>query len=148
MKQYTADKHAQYTLQIAAPVVSAVLIGLIWYFLAVLPHWMLWTLTVIVAAAAVLLSTLLLPMWFCTIAYSVSATHITRKCGIFFVQEQTMRTQALQFSSIFRAPFSEKTGISEPLRCGGDPGVSAKDGVQPQPASGGTACAAGRRSGL
>ena len=158
MKQYTADKHAQYTLQIAAPVVSAVLIGLIWYFLAVLPHWMLWTLTVIVAAAAVLLSTLLLPMWFCTIVYSVSATHITRKCGIFFVQEQTMRTQALQFSSIFRAPFSEKTGmnfiphshsgISEPLRCGGDPGVSAKDGVQPQPASGGTACAAGRRSGL
>ena len=112
MKQYTADKHAQYTLQIAAPVVSAVLIGLIWYFLAVLPHWMLWTLTVIVAAAAVLLSTLLLPMWFCTIVYSVSATHITRKCGIFFVQEQTMRTQALQFSSIFRAPFSEKTGMN------------------------------------
>ena len=112
MKQYTADKHAQYTLQIAAPVVSAVLIGLIWYFLAVLPHWMLWTLTVIVAAAAVLLSTLLLPMWFCTIVYSVSATHITRKCGIFFVQEQTMRTQALQFSSIFRAPFSEKNGMN------------------------------------
>ena len=109
MKQYTADKHAQYTLQIAAPVVSAVLIGLIWYFLAVLPHWMLWTLTVIVAAAAVLLSTLLLPMWFCTIVYSVSATHITRKCGIFFVQEQTMRTQALQFSSIFRAPFSAQS---------------------------------------
>ena len=96
MKQYTADKHAQYTLQIAAPVVSAVLIGLIWYFLAVLPHWMLWTLTVIVAAAAVLLSTLLLPMW----------------CGIFFVQEHTLRTQALQFSSIFRAPFSEKTGMN------------------------------------
>ena len=107
MKQYTADKHAQYTLQIAAPVVSAVLIGLIWYFLAVLPHWMLWTLTVIVAAAAVLLSTLLLPMWFCTIVYSVSATHITRKCGIFFVQEQTMRTQALQFSSIFRSDAEE-----------------------------------------
>ena len=27
------------------------------------------------------------------------------------------------------------SGVSEPLRCGGDPGVSAKDGVQPQPAS-------------
>ena len=27
MKQYTADKHAQYTLQIATPIVTAVLIG-------------------------------------------------------------------------------------------------------------------------
>jgi len=103
MKQYTADKHAQYTLQIATPIVTAVLIGLIWYFLAVLPHWLLWTLTAVLAAAAILLSTLLLPMWFCTVTYCVSATHITRKCGIFFIQEQVMRTQALQFSSIFQA---------------------------------------------
>ena len=102
MKQYTADKHAQYTLQIAAPVVSAVLIGLIWYFLAVLPHWMLWTLTVIVAAAAVLLSTLLLPMWFCTIVYSVSATHITRKCGIFFVCAPRRSSSAAFFVRRFR----------------------------------------------
>lgn len=92
MKQYTADKHAQYTLQIATPIVTAVLIGLIWYFLAVLPHWLLWTLTAVLAAAAILLSTLLLPMWFCTVTYCVSATHITRKCGIFFIQEQVMRT--------------------------------------------------------
>ena len=52
MKQYTADKHAQYTLQIATPIVTAVLIGLVWYFLAVLPHWLLWTLTAVLAAAA------------------------------------------------------------------------------------------------
>ena len=55
MKQYTADKHAQYTLQIATPIVTAVLIGLVWYFLAVLPHWLLWTLTAVLAAAAILL---------------------------------------------------------------------------------------------
>ena len=112
MKQYTADKHAQYTLQIATPIVTAVLIGLIWYFLAVLPHWLLWTLTAVLAAAAILLSTLLLPMWFCTVTYCVSATHITRKCGIFFIQEQVMRTQALQFSSIFQAPFADATGMN------------------------------------
>ena len=112
MKQYTADKHAQYTLQIATPIVTAVLIGLVWYFLAVLPHWLLWTLTAVLAAAAILLSTLLLPMWFCTVTYCVSATHITRKCGIFFIQEQVMRTQALQFSSIFQAPFADATGMN------------------------------------
>lgn len=164
MKQYTADKHAQYTLQIAAPVVSAVLIGLIWYFLAVLPHWMLWTLTVIVAAAAVLLSTLLLPMWSAPSSTAFRRRISPGKCGIFFVQEQTMRTQALQFSSIFRAPFSEKTGMNFiPLHAYGGTVILAflsrsdaeeiqeflqKTGVQPQPASGGTACAAGRRSGL
>lgn len=112
MKQYTADKHAQYTLQIATPIVTAVLIGLVWYFLAVLPHWLLWTLTAVLAAAAILLSTLLLPMWFCTVTYCVSATHITRKCGIFFIQEQVIRTQALQFSSIFQAPFADATGMN------------------------------------
>ena len=57
MKQYTADKHAQYTLQIATPIVTAVLIGLVWYFLAVLPHWLLWTLTAVLAAAAISLTT-------------------------------------------------------------------------------------------
>ena len=66
----------------------------------------------VLAAAAILLSTLLLPMWFCTVTYCVSATHITRKCGIFFIQEQVMRTQALQFSSIFQAPFADATGMN------------------------------------
>lgn len=66
----------------------------------------------LLAAAAILLSTLLLPMWFCTVTYCVSATHITRKCGIFFIQEQVMRTQALQFSSIFQAPFADATGMN------------------------------------
>lgn len=112
MKQYTADRHAQYTLQIVLPIVALVLILLIWYFLAFLPHWMLWTLTVLLTVAAILLTTLLLPMWFCTVSYSVSATHITKRCGILFIQEQTMRTQALQFSSIFRMPLSQKTGMN------------------------------------
>lgn len=112
MKQYNADRHAQYTLQIAAPILAAVLIFFAWYFLAFLPHWMLWTLTVLFTAAAVLLSTLILPMWFCTVSYTVSDTHITKRCGIFFIQEQTMRTQALQFSSTFRMPGSNKTGMN------------------------------------
>ncbi|MGN1403283.1 MAG: hypothetical protein ACI4XB_03050 [Ruminococcus sp.] len=112
MKQYSADRHAQYTLQIATPILAVVLIILVWYFLAFLPHWILWTLTVVFAAAAALLSTLFLPMWFCTVSYTVSDTHITKRCGIFFIQEQTMRTQALQFSSTFRMPGSDKTGMN------------------------------------
>lgn len=112
MKQYFADRHAQYTLQVLTPIVALILIILIWYFLAFLPHWILWTLTFSLTAIAIALSTLLLPMWFCTVSYTVSATHITKKSGIFFIQEQTMRTQSLQFSSIFRMPFSEKTGMN------------------------------------
>lgn len=112
MKHYTADRHAQYTLQVVTPVVALILIGLIWYFLPFLPHWLLWTLTILLGAAAAVFSGILLPMWFCTIGYSVSATHITRHGGILFRQEQTMRTQALQFSSVFRMPFSWKTGMN------------------------------------
>ncbi len=112
MKEYKADRHAQYTLQVLVPVAAAALICLMWYFLAILPEWLLWTLTIILAAASVLLSTLLLPVWFRTVSYVVSETHITKRCGIFFVQEQTMRTQAIQFSTILRIPAADKTGMN------------------------------------
>ena len=36
MKQYAADRHAQYILQIAIPIASILLIIMIWYFLAIL----------------------------------------------------------------------------------------------------------------
>ncbi len=112
MKQYFADPHAQYTLQIATPLTALALILLIWYFLIFLPRWLLWCITLLLAAAAIALSTLLIPMWFCTISYTISDTHITKKCGILFVREQTMRTQSVQFSSVFRTPFSGKTGMN------------------------------------
>ncbi len=111
-KQYYGDVHAQYTLQIATPLAAGICIWLSWYFLAILPNWMLWTLTGILILAALLLSTLIYPMWFCTLRYTVSDTHITKTCGIFFVREQSMRTDALQFSSIIRTPRSDRTGLN------------------------------------
>lgn len=112
MKEYTADRHAQYLLQILSPVAALLLIIFCWYFLAFLPNWLLWLLTVLLAAAAVLLSTLILPMWFCAVSYTISDTHITKRCGILFIREQTMRTQALQYSTTLHIPFSEKNGMN------------------------------------
>lgn len=112
MKQYTADRRAQYTLQISAPIVAIVLVILVWYFLAFLPNGLLWAITFLLLAAAVVLSTWLLPRWFCTILYTISDTHITKKCGIFFIQEQVMRTQSLQFSTIFQLPAASKNGMN------------------------------------
>lgn len=51
-------------------------------------------------------------MWFGSVSYIISDTHITKRCGIFFIQEQTMRLQALQYSTIIRTPVSEKTGMN------------------------------------
>lgn len=112
MKQYTADRQAQRVLQAATPMAAAILLFLIWYFLAILPDWLLWTLTVLLLLAAILMAVLLIPMWFNTVSYTVSATHITKRCGIIFLREQTMRTQALQYCTILRAPFSQKTGLN------------------------------------
>lgn len=112
MKEYKADRRAQHTLQILTPIIAAVLIWLLWYFLAILPNWLLWGLTIPLIAAAVLLSTLLLPVWFRTVSYTISETHIVKRCGIFFIREQTMRTQAIQFSTIFRLPAAAKTGMN------------------------------------
>lgn len=112
MKQYTADRQAQRVLQAATPVAAAILLFLIWYFLAILPDWLLWTLTVLLLLAAILMAVLLIPMWFNTVSYTVSDTHITKRCGIIFLREQTMRTQALQYCTILHAPFSQKTGLN------------------------------------
>lgn len=112
MKQYSADRHAQYILQIAIPVSGILLVGMAWYFLAILPHWLLWTLTILILTAAFVMSVVLLPMWFGSVSYIVTDTHITKRCGIFFIQEQTMRLQALQYSTIFRTPAAKKTGMN------------------------------------
>ena len=85
MKQYTADRQAQRVLQAATPMAAAILLFLIWYFLAILPDWLLWTLTVLLLLAAILMAVL---------------------------REQTMRTQALQYCTILRVPFSQKTGLN------------------------------------
>ena len=82
MKQYTADRQAQRVLQAATPMAAAILLFLIWYFLAILPDWLLWTLTGLLLLAAILIAVLLIPMWFNTVSYTVSATHITKRCGI------------------------------------------------------------------
>ena len=86
MKQYTADRQAQRVLQAATPMAAAILLFLIWYFLAILPDWLLWTLTVLLLLAAILMAVLLIPMWFNTVSYTVSATHITKRCGIIFLR--------------------------------------------------------------
>lgn len=112
MKQYTADRHAQYTLQIAVPLAAAILILLAWYFLPFLPQWLLWTISIVLAAVAVVAAVCFLPLWFSTVSYTISDTHITKRCGIIFAQEQIMRTQALQYSTIIQAPFSEKNGMN------------------------------------
>ncbi len=112
MKQYTADRQAQRTLQIAVPLAAAIILFLIWYFLPFLPEWLLWCITFLLIAAAIFVAAIFLPLWFGTVIYTISDTHITKRCGIFFIQEQTMRTQALQYSTIVRAPFSEKNGLN------------------------------------
>ncbi len=111
MKEYKADRRAQVTIQVVSLIGTAVLIGLIWYFLIFFPRWLLWTLTVILIAAAVILSVFLLPEWLRRLSYTVSETHITRRGGIFFVHEQIMRTQAIQFSTVIRLPAADRTGM-------------------------------------
>lgn len=112
MKQYTANSHAQYILQVTIPIAAIILIFLLWYFLPFLPHWLLWVITVVLNTAAAMLSACFLPLWFDSVSYTISETHITKRCGIIFVQEQTMRTQALQYSTILRTPFSAKSGLN------------------------------------
>lgn len=113
MKQYTADKHAQYTLQIATPIVTAVLIGLVWYFLgSAAPLAAVDTdgsaggggdPAVHTAAAYVVLH--------CDLLCIGEPIH-PENAAFFSIQEQVMRTQALQFSSIFQAPFADATGMN------------------------------------
>ncbi len=112
MIQYYADRHAQHILQVVTPVAILILVFMIWFFLSILPRWLLWVLTVLLGVAAVFFALIFLPLWFGSVSYTVTATHITKRSGIVFVQEQVMRTQALQYSTVLRTSWSEKTGMN------------------------------------
>ncbi len=112
MKQYVADRHAQYLIQAALPITTLLLLLLIWYFLSFFPRWLLWLLTLLLGGTTAITSIVLVPLWFGSISYTISATHITKRSGIFFVREQVMRTQALQYSTVLRSPASHKTGLN------------------------------------
>lgn len=111
MKEYRVDRRAITTLQIVTPILTGIFIGMVWYFLAILPDWLLWTLTIVLIVAAAVLTVFWIPMWLRSITYTISDTHMTKKVGVFFVREQTMRTQAVQFTTIYRMPGSARTGM-------------------------------------
>ncbi|MFR0951223.1 MAG: hypothetical protein ACLSFT_12300 [Ruminococcus callidus] len=111
MKQYTADKHAQYTLQIAAPIVTAVLIG--WYG----PFWQCCPGAVDTDGSAGGGGVLLSHCCPCGSALCpvCIGDHITRKCGIFHTGASHADT-GVAVQQHFSGTFADATGMNF-IRC-------------------------------
>lgn len=111
MKQYYASRRAQHILQVSVPVLALLLIGFMWYFLPFLYRWLLWALSILLGGAAAVVSVVILPLWFDSVSYVVSDTHIIKRSGFVFMREQIMRTDALQYWGAISSPAPEKTGL-------------------------------------
>lgn len=112
MQSYSIDRRAQYVLQILLLVLAILIALLLWIFLTFIPNWLLWTLSFALVGIACIVSFIWLPLWFDSVEYTISDTHITKKSGVFMRHEQVMRTKALQYSAIWRLPGSKVTGFN------------------------------------
>ena len=53
-----------------------------------------------------------LPLWFRRLQYSVTNETITKKSGVFFNTERTLKFNSIQFADIISFPFSKHIGLN------------------------------------
>ncbi len=111
MKTYYADLQAMQLIQFTSMLTGGLLAlaaGLTLYRWPVV----MWCAAGICGGAALLFSLLFLPLWFRQFSCIVTSSQITRRTGIFFRREQSVRLQTIQFVQIVTGPFDGRCGMN------------------------------------
>ncbi len=111
MKTYHADTAALQLLQLAVLLTGGLLAltaGLTLYRWPVI----MWSIAGICGGLAFLISLIVLPLWFRHFTCIVTSAQITRRSGIFFKREQSVRLQTIQFVQIITGPFNGRSGMN------------------------------------
>lgn len=111
MQEYKADPAALWAAMLAVCLPAAGLILLTGLLLSRWPR-LMWLIIGIVTAAAMLLSFLVLPLYFRLLSVSVSATQVTVTAGIFFRRTQSVRLDRVQFVQLLSGPFHGMLGLN------------------------------------
>lgn len=111
MQTFRADPAALRLLQIVICLLAAAVNITAVLFLA---SWTtaMWIIIAVAAAAALLVSFVLLPLFFRRLTCTVTASQITVCAGILFRQEQSVRMDAVQFVQLITGPFDGTLGLN------------------------------------
>lgn len=111
MRRYFADRTGLRLLRLGVILLTAVLMLLsVRLFSAVPPF--LQALLLLFLILGTCLAGIFLPLYFRNAAYFVSSTHIVKQSGIFFLRKQTMRINAVQYTTAAIGPFSKSSGLN------------------------------------
>ena len=110
MKIYRADRTALNILKFAIVAVSALLAILSYEFIPF--HKLMLFICILCTVLGCVIAFIYIPMWFTQLQYHVSPGYITKKSGVFFKVEQTVKFSSIQYLNIITSPFSKITGLN------------------------------------
>lgn len=110
MKHYEPDRSGLTTLRVIITIVSVGLLAAARIFIP-------WRLVMIissafVAAVALFLMLIYLPMYFTSITYTVTRSEIIRKSGVFIKFRQSVRFSSIQYTTVVSTPLAQYTGFN------------------------------------
>lgn len=111
MKEYYADLSAMKLLQILIFITAIILVIA---SALLFSRWkiIMWILISSFILIAVIISFLCLPLYFKALRCIVTANQITIRQGIFFLREQSIRLQSVQFVQLITGPFDGMLGLN------------------------------------
>ncbi len=127
MKKYYADKKSLKFLRVMTfLVISAIIIALKYlldyleqrfpdYFSlpkVTVPEIIIWAIVILLVTAYVIFLMIILPLWYRSVSYTVSADEIVIKTGIFVKNTCYIKMSSVQYTTAISMPFSEYTSFN------------------------------------
>lgn len=111
MQDFRADRTSLRLLQLVICLLAGVMDMAAALFL---DPWtlLMWIVIIIIVSAAVLVSFVLLPLFFRRLRCTVTTSQITVCAGILFRQEQSIRIDTIQFVQLISGPFDGALGLN------------------------------------
>ena len=110
MRRFYTSKNCLAALRTITLAAAAALAGLACYFIPMRKA--AFITSAVVAAVAVAASFIYYPLYLSSVKYSVSAGEIVKTSGVFIKFNQSIKFASIQYSTIIRTPFSDKTGLN------------------------------------
>lgn len=111
MKHYRTDKTACKLLQLAALLMTALILCAAYFLISRFPI-VMWSTILICGMMGIFFSAVYLPLWFRVLEYIVDSGCVIKHSGLWIRRQQSIRIQSVQYRQTVRTPFSQKTGLN------------------------------------
>lgn len=112
MKRYNSDKNCLNILRFLVLLMTAILICVCTYFLSFIPKLMI-LLNILFFVSGFFIAVIYLPVYFKNLCYYIeSDKKIKKVSGFFFLKEQIMMIDTIQYTTSISTPFNTFTGFN------------------------------------